>query len=244
VEDIDSCGCKKPRAHVVIDGHPYTVVPVDPDDAPTCQGCSKTYLGPWRAGQALTSNPDLCGHPRKSGGPCGWRILDEPCPYHLTPQQKEEARIAAQERKAREAAAAEQRRVEANLRAEQNRQQLVLVFSVACPHCSAPAGTVCTTPKGNRQRDIHLRRRHLAGVRRPKQLLLYERSVWLTDPTPEPPALDGDLRALLGDPLHDRTAQAMVRYEADLAEREAERARRAEADIQELRANVLELINS
>ncbi|MFG2918103.1 hypothetical protein ACGF0D_35115 [Kitasatospora sp. NPDC048298] len=230
--------CAKPRLTVRINGYDYRVDPVEPEELPACTTCGAVHDGPWRVGAALSAGPGLCGRPKKDGTPCRWRTDEEPCPNHLTPEQEEQARVeraAKEERQRKEQA---QRLIKREETAERNRQHLALMFSVACPHCSAPVAEVCRAPRGVAQRAIHADRRRLAGVSWPKEFVLYERESYFDGrrgssaqvPLPPPPPLDADLRELLADPLEDWTAQASAELAEEhrvAAERKAAKLRRS-----------------
>ncbi len=118
---------------------------------------------------------------------------------------------------------AEEQRQEATV---ERRSRLVSVFSVECPHCSAPAGEICRTPVKKPQRTIHQDRQKLAGVHMPEFRI--EATNPYTRNVPQP-ALDSDLRGLLGDPLKDRTQEATKRFDLEqqhAAELRLQRARR------------------
>lgn len=216
-----ACGCARPM--VTVDGYRFEVVPVKPD-ATCCTRCAAPLHGSWRLGRALDlTNPNQCGQPRKDGEPCRWDTSREPCRAHPSPealkrQQAEEQ--AAQER--RERAEAERRDETAK-----RRRNIITILSVRCPHCSAPAGFLCKSPKGDSVRNLHQARRKLAGVDSPKAFVI-EATSFYTPAVPEPP-LDCNPRKLLGNPLEDRTEQATRRYLAEqqhTAERKMLAARR------------------
>lgn len=98
-----SCACAHPQPVVTVGGYLYEAVPVEVEEAPSCQDCSAPFLGSWRIGQAVDfHNPYRCGQPKKNGEPCGWDITHEPCRVHLTPedlQRERERQQAAAERK-------------------------------------------------------------------------------------------------------------------------------------------------
>ncbi|MBK3584779.1 hypothetical protein JHN49_13990 [Streptomyces sp. MBT57] len=126
----------------------------------------------------------------------------------LTPEDAERQRLHAEEQ-AEQARTAEQQRQEETV---QRRSRLISIFSVECPHCSSSAGEICRSPAKKPQRTIHQARQKLAGVQTPEFRIEatspYKRNV------PEP-ALDSDLRVLLGDPLEDRTQEASARFELE-----------------------------
>ncbi|WP_329625927.1 hypothetical protein OG357_38485 (plasmid) [Streptomyces sp. NBC_01255] len=184
---------------VEVAGHLYAAVPLEPGALPSCGCCNNPYTGPWKMGRAVQwRNPDLCGHPKKTGSPCGWVVAESPCPFHVTPQEKE----AEQTRKEQ---AAEKLRTEIAQDRAERRDALIDILSVTCPHCGAPAAVLCKTPKGQSQRGLHKARRQLADWNWPKEFLL--QSYAYGRPKEVPPPLDGDLRAILDDPLTDRTAE-------------------------------------
>ncbi|MGW0885304.1 zinc finger domain-containing protein [Streptomyces sp. NPDC002671] len=182
---------------------------MEPDTA-CCTRCSAPIHGSWRLGRTLDlTNPNLCGQPRKDGEPCRWDTSREPCRAHPSPEalkRRQAEEQAAQERRKR---AEEERRHET----ERRRRNIIMILSVRCPHCTAPAGRLCQSPKGDTVRSLHQARRKLAGVDGPKAFAI-EAANFYTPTVPEPP-LDGDLRELLGDPLEDHTEQATRRYLAE-----------------------------
>ncbi|MET9535743.1 hypothetical protein ABZY02_35200 [Streptomyces sp. NPDC006649] len=219
-----SCECSSPKLVVEVGGHHYHAVPVDPREAPACRCCSAPYTGPWKVGQAVNmNNPYRCGQPKKDGSPCGWIITTSPCAVHLTPEDLERERLH-QEREEERASAAE---VQRNENTEVRRRNIIAILSVTCPHCSVPAGELCRNPQGVLVRVFHRARRLLAGVSGPKDFVIEATSPYHMVVT-QPP-LDADLRELLGDPLEDRTAEATVRFVAEVeeaAERKLQKARR------------------
>ncbi|MGW0949240.1 zinc finger domain-containing protein [Streptomyces sp. NPDC002623] len=210
-----ACACARPQLVVTVNGaFPYQAVPVTADEAPSCSSCSGAYHGSWRLGQAVgLHDPHLRGQPKKNGEPCRWDTLREPCRVHPTPEalkRQEEHRLAEQERK-------RQADLERQRDTEERRRNLIEILSVVCPHCSASAATLCSTPKGLTTRSLHRARRQLAGVPGPRDYVI-EASDFCTQRVDEPP-LDADPRAVLGDPLHDQTEAATQRRNAE--EREA-----------------------
>ncbi|MFZ3562771.1 MULTISPECIES: zinc finger domain-containing protein [unclassified Streptomyces] len=192
---------------VTVSGYRYEVVPVETGSVPQCTGCGAAPTGPWRIGRALDlTDPDRCGQPKKDGSPCGWIITREPCRVHRSPEELryEEERRQAEE--ARRVKAEEQRRADTAAR----RENLIEMLSVTCPHCSAPAATLCRMPKGHSTRALHRARRQLAGVDGPKDYVV-EATSWFTPRVAEPP-LNDDPRTVLNHPLQDRTEQARERY--------------------------------
>ncbi|MFF6794322.1 hypothetical protein ACFY9C_35230 [Streptomyces filamentosus] len=203
-----------------MDGYLYAAIPINPDSFPKCTCCGSAFAKPWKMGRAVEwRNPDLCGHPKKNGAPCGWVVTDSPCPYHLTPEQKkaEQDRKEEEERRERERIAKD--------RAER-REELIEILSVSCPHCSTPTAKLCVDPKGKFQRAFHKARRQLADCDWVKE---YELQSYMYGRLKEdPPPLNGDPREVLDDPLTDRTAQMTAAY---LKRRQEE----AERKLQELR---------
>ncbi|MFF8595227.1 hypothetical protein ACF061_28050 [Streptomyces sp. NPDC015220] len=189
-----------------------------PDAAPQCDGCGEPYMGSWRLGQAVgLNNPHVCGLPKRNGFPCGWNTASEPCPYHPTPealQREQEHQEAEQERRRQ----AEEQRRDAT---ERLRMNLIKILSVRCPHCSAPAASLCNTPRGLATRTLHKARRSLAAVSEPRSFVL-EATNFYTPTVPEPP-LDADLRSLLNDPLEDCTEEATQRYDREQQEAAAQK---------------------
>ncbi|MFG2825313.1 hypothetical protein ACGFX4_38530 [Kitasatospora sp. NPDC048365] len=207
--------CAKPRLTVRINGFDYMVEHVEAEQLPACTTCGAVDDRPWRVGAALSAGPGLCGRPKKDGTPCRWRTDEEPCPNHLTPEQEEKTRVERAAKEERRRQEHEERQIKREEAAERNRQHLVLIFSVTCPHCAAHPAQVCRTPRGLAQRAIHAARRRLAGVSGPKEFAFYERESYFDGrrgfvqaPLPPPPSLDADLRQLLADPLDDWTARA------------------------------------
>ncbi len=200
--------------------HYYEAVPVTVEEAPTCQTCSVSYTGPWKLGRAVNlRNPHQCGQPKKDGTPCGWIITNSPCAVHLTPEDLERERKRQEEAAERARVAEHERQAQTEVR----RANLITILSVTCPHCSVPAGELCQNPQGAIVRPLHQARRKLAGVLEPKEFVIEARNFYT--PKVEEPPLDGDVRALLGDPLKDRTTEASARFAVE--EREA-----AEAKVQ------------
>ncbi|MFD4481595.1 hypothetical protein ACFWPU_36550 [Streptomyces sp. NPDC058471] len=211
---------------VVVAGHRYQAIPVDADEEPLCDGCSAPLQAPWRIGRALDlRNPHLCGQPKKSGEPCRWDITREPCRVHLSHEDQERERMRQEAEAERRKELEEQRQRQT----EERRLGLISILSVACPHCLAPAAALCRSRRGSVTRPLHRARRQLAGVPGPKEFVI-EATSFHRLRVPEPP-LDGDLRALLDDPLLDRTAQTEQRFAAEQHEAAQRKMDEAQRDL-------------
>ncbi len=223
-----ACACTYPAPIVLVGSYYYNAVPVSPSEAPTCQNCSERFTGPWKLGQAVgLDNPYICGQPKKNGTPCGWVITTSPCAVHLSPEELERERVRQEEQAQRDREAEQARQDRTLVR----RQNLVLIFSVECRHCSAPAGELCRNPRGAKIRPIHQARRRLAGVHEPKEFVIEARDhSWPLQRVDEPP-LDGSLRLLLDDPLEDRTAEASEWLQAEEEEEAQQKLHKAQRDL-------------
>lgn len=164
-------------------------------------------------------NPHLCGQPKKDGSPCGWVVTESPCPFHLTPEEEAAARR-------REEEAAEKRRVRLAEDRAAHRAGLVRILSVTCPHCGVRAATLCRNPQGRPQRGLHKARRRLADCDFPKDFAL--ESYVHGRPPAVPPPLDSDPRAVLDDPLVDRTDEMSRAYQERQRAEAAHRLRAAQ----------------
>ncbi|MEU9298507.1 hypothetical protein [Streptomyces sp. NPDC048266] len=208
------CACVTPKLVIEVDGYLYAAIPMTPNSFPTCTCCGSAFTKPWKMGRTVEwRNPDLCGHPKKDGSPCGWVVTDSPCPYHLTPEEKKAEQDRKEERERQERERIVKDRAE-------RREELIEILSVSCPHCSAQSAELCADPKGKTQRAFHKARRQLADCNWVKEYTLQSYTYGRLEE--DPPSLNGDPREMLDDPLTDRTAQ-MTAAHLKRRRKEAER---------------------